>query len=152
VRLAPTWESLTERLIREAQEAGAFDDLPSRGRPLTLDDDPREGEMGLAHHILRNARTVPPWIEADREAREGAARIEHLLERAAAANGVGPVGPVTRSRFREQLKSALEAHARAISALEATAPSPRLHRRPLDADATRAALERALDGASDERP
>jgi hypothetical protein len=37
------FESLPERLIREAMEAGEFDDLPGQGRPLpgagTPDDD-----------------------------------------------------------------------------------------------------------------
>ena len=51
-----SWASLTERLIVEAQERGDFDDLPGHGRPLELDSDPREGDMGLAFHILRNAR------------------------------------------------------------------------------------------------
>jgi len=54
-RLAPDRETLTERLIREAQEAGRFDDLPGHGRPLVLDDDTHAGEMALANLVLRNA-------------------------------------------------------------------------------------------------
>lgn len=34
------YESWVDRLIREAQERGAFDDLPGAGKPLHLDDDP----------------------------------------------------------------------------------------------------------------
>ena len=151
-RLAPTWESLTERLIREAQEAGAFDELPAHGRPLTLDDDPREGDMGLAFHVLRNARTAPPWIEADREVRDSAARIERILERAHEVGASGPVGPITRARFREQLELAIDVHARGVRALEVTAPSVRLHRRRLDDDAVRTRLERALSAHEDEHP
>ena len=34
------YESWIDRQIREAQERGAFDNLPGAGRPLHLDDDP----------------------------------------------------------------------------------------------------------------
>ena len=54
-RTAPDWETLTERLIREAQEAGHFDDLPGHGEPLDLPETTYAGEMALAHHLLRNA-------------------------------------------------------------------------------------------------
>ena len=36
----PRWESPVEKLIREAQERGEFDDLPGAGKPL-----PRMGEV-----------------------------------------------------------------------------------------------------------
>ena len=34
------YESWADRLIREAQERGEFDNLPGAGKPLQLDDDP----------------------------------------------------------------------------------------------------------------
>ncbi|HXA68221.1 MAG TPA: DnaJ family domain-containing protein [Bryobacteraceae bacterium] len=34
------WESIAERKIREAIEAGKFDNLPSKGKPIELDIDP----------------------------------------------------------------------------------------------------------------
>lgn len=37
--LASSWESLTERLIREAQVAGQFEGLPGHGRPLHVSSD-----------------------------------------------------------------------------------------------------------------
>ena len=63
-RTAPDWETLAERLIREAQEAGSFDDLPSQGRSLRLDADARAGEMTLAYRVMHNAGFAPGWIEA----------------------------------------------------------------------------------------
>jgi hypothetical protein len=40
--IAETWESFTERQIREAQQAGEFDALEGEGRPLQDLDDPHD--------------------------------------------------------------------------------------------------------------
>jgi DnaJ homologue, subfamily C, member 28, conserved domain len=62
--VGPTWESLTERLIREAMERGEFDDLPYKGERLPIDDDTYAGDKALAFHVLRNAGAAPPWRPA----------------------------------------------------------------------------------------
>lgn len=136
-RTAPDWESLTERLIREAQEAGAFDQLPGHGRPLQLEEDHWSGELAVAHHLLRNAGVAPPWIEADKEVRRLRARIARLLERAAHA-------PATaRARLARELEDLAAAHDEVVAQLEGLAPSPRQQRRRLD----RARLRRRLAAA-----
>jgi hypothetical protein len=71
---APSRESLIDRQIREAQEAGAFDDLPHQGQKLPLVDDSAAGEWALAYRMLRNANFAPPWIEADKVGRCSPAR------------------------------------------------------------------------------
>ena len=38
-RFGPTWESLSERLIREAMERGEFDNLPYKGQRIPLEDE-----------------------------------------------------------------------------------------------------------------
>jgi DnaJ family protein C protein 28 len=140
---------VTERIIREAQEAGDFDDLPGRGRRLDLDDDPREGELGLAFHILRTNDAVPPWIAADREARRTSDEVERLIRDTADAAAARRITPRTRARIRARLEQAMRAHAHAVEALNVTAPSTSLHRRPYDRLATEARLERALAGRAD---
>src|SRR5262249_38407582 len=50
----PTWETVTERLIREAQERGEFADLPHHGKPLPSRNNPYVGEMGLAYDMLQD--------------------------------------------------------------------------------------------------
>lgn len=149
-RIGLTWESVTERLIREAQEAGSFDELPGRGRRLQLDVDPREGDMGLAFHILRTNHAVPPWIAADMEARRCAGAIERLLADAGRADLARPVTSVTRARFRARLARLCEEHDHAVEALDATAPSVTLQRRRADRAALLARLERGLDGTPHE--
>ena len=58
--IGPSWESLIERQIREATEAGAFDDLPHQGERLPLEDDSAAGEWAMAHRMLKEAGVAPP--------------------------------------------------------------------------------------------
>ncbi len=54
--------------IRRAQEEGKFEDLPGKGEPLHLDENPLEDpEWRLANHLLRSSGYTLPWIEARRE-------------------------------------------------------------------------------------
>lgn len=147
-RTAPDWETLTERLIREAQEEGRFDDLPGHGRPLDLADVPFAGEMALAHHLLRNAGAVPPWIEADKDVRAHQRAIEDLLQRAGRASGGIPngAGAGIAERLATELEALAHAHDAAVARLEGLAPTARQHRARLDRAGLRARLEAALAG------
>jgi DnaJ homologue, subfamily C, member 28, conserved domain len=139
-RTAVSWETLTERLIREAQEAGLFDDLPGHGRPLQIDDDRYAGDMAMANHVLRNAGAAPPWIEEDKAARRCLDAIEALLERAPRR------GPGARSRLERELMELAEAYDRAARRLEGLAPTARQQRRPIDRARLRTRLDAALTG------
>ena len=56
-----------ERLIRQAQDEGAFDNLPGEGKPLALADESAvPEELRMAFHVLKNAGYTPPEI-ADRK-------------------------------------------------------------------------------------
>lgn len=134
----PAWESHVERQIREAMEAGAFDDLPYRGERLPDDGLDGAGEWAMAHRMLRSAGVAPPWIEADKEARRLLAEIETALERWPRAS------LVARRRERARLRDLVAEANRVIARLNAEAPTPRQHRRPVDVEALLAKLE---DGA-----
>lgn len=57
-----------EDLIQKAQQEGKFDDLPGKGKPLHLDENPFVNpEWQLAHHVLKNAGYSLPWIEKRKE-------------------------------------------------------------------------------------
>lgn len=139
---APTWESLVERQLREAMEAGEFDDLPHQGQPLPRDDEAYAGDWAMAFRMLRNAGAAPPWIEADKEVRRLLAQRDALLARVAAT-------PSSRGVASRSDRTALEALVRqvnaAIARLNAEAPTDRQHRRPLDIAAE---LERLTAAAS----
>ncbi|MDQ3128862.1 MAG: DUF1992 domain-containing protein [Chloroflexota bacterium] len=137
-------EPLIERQIREACEAGQFDDLPFRGERIPLEDDGAAGDWALAHRILKNANMVPPWIATDREIRELLTRRDRILTRALRSSEIG------RERDRRELRRVVEDANRAIAILNNEAPTNRQHRRGLDLATELAALARrhAVDGES----
>ena len=137
---AKTWESLVERQIREAMDAGAFDDLPFQGERLPIEDDSAAGEWAMAYRMLHSAGAAPPWIESDKEARKQLAALEALIERAPR------ISPLSHRRARAELRTIVEAANHAIERVNAEAPTDRQHRRPLDPSAEAERLERALAG------
>ena|SRR5215831_7566946 len=63
-----TWESLVDKKIREAIEAGEFDNLTGSGQPIDLTENPFEDpDWRTAHRLLRNAGFAPSWIEERKE-------------------------------------------------------------------------------------
>ena len=57
-----------EEIIRRAMEEGKFEDLPGKGKPLNLDENPHEDpDWRIAHRVLLNAGYSLPWIETLRE-------------------------------------------------------------------------------------
>lgn len=135
---AHSWESLVERQIREAMEAGAFKDLPHEGERLPIEDDAAAGEWAMAHRMLRNAGMAPPWIESDKEARRLLAELETLIERAPRTS------PLSRARLRTQVARVVADANRAIERVNAEAPTARQHRRRLDPTTEAERLERAF--------
>ncbi len=61
--------AIAERRILEAMERGEFDDLPGKGKPLSLeDDDPMvPAELRMAYRMLKNAGMLPPELELHKE-------------------------------------------------------------------------------------
>ena len=54
-----------EKIIRRAMQDGKFDDLPGKGKPLQLDQNPHEDpEWRAAHYILKTGGFSLPWIES----------------------------------------------------------------------------------------
>lgn len=70
------WESWIDQQIREAQDQGAFDNLPGRGQPLNLAPNPYAQDQELAFKILKDAGYAPEWIELDKVIR---GRLEKAL-------------------------------------------------------------------------
>lgn len=135
---AHSWESLVERQIREAMEAGAFTDLPYQGERLPIEDDSAAGEWAMAHRMLKSAGAAPPWIESDKEARRLLAELDALIERAPR------VAAISRDRARREYRALVQAANRAIERVNAEAPTERQHRRLLDPAAETDRLEQAF--------
>jgi len=64
------WSEIVERQIVEAQERGEFDDLPGKGKPLDLTENPFAApEWRVAYKILQDNGFTLDWIELDKEIR-----------------------------------------------------------------------------------
>ena len=62
------FDRIVEERIRAAQQDGAFDNLPGRGKPLDLEDDSAVPEdLRLTLKILRNADCLPVEMELRKE-------------------------------------------------------------------------------------
>jgi len=57
------WRIAEERIL-EAQRAGAFDDLPGKGKPLQLEDlNWVPEDLRIGYMVLKNAHVLPPEAE-----------------------------------------------------------------------------------------
>lgn len=64
----PYFHRIVEERILEAQRAGAFDNLPGKGRPLELDDLSWVPEdLRAAYIMLKNAHVLPPEAQLLKE-------------------------------------------------------------------------------------
>jgi len=130
-------ESLAEKMLREAIENGEFDDLPGKGEPLDLKENPFEDpDLRVVHRLLRNAGFAPAWIEErkDIDAEFEAARTK--LSRAWALFGPGGKSPSDHEwerNVREFREKVAELNQR-IRIYNLKAPAAVFHRRHIDAD------------------
>lgn len=69
-------ESWVDRLIREAEERGEFDDLPGAGKPLPDIDRPRD-ELWWVKQLVRreNIRLTPPTLALRRDIEQVRRRV-----------------------------------------------------------------------------
>src|SRR5437773_10349292 len=62
------FERKVEEKIRQAQQEGAFDNLPGSGKPLLLEDESAvPSDLRMAYKMLKNANGLPPELELHRE-------------------------------------------------------------------------------------
>ncbi len=88
------WERIAERKIREAMQAGEFDDLP-RGQPIDLDPYFQlPPDLRMAYSILKSAGCVPQEVELLRDVNRIQAELDSAPEES------------TRARLRTALADA----------------------------------------------
>ncbi len=74
------WEDAVNKQIREAMDRGEFENLPGRGKPLDLDENPfTPRDWRLAYKILKDAGMSPEWIEQDKDIRAELLSLSKLL-------------------------------------------------------------------------
>ncbi|SRR5258705_4125015 len=130
-------ESLAEKRLREAIENGEFDDLPGKGEPIDLRENPFEDpDLRTVHRLLRNAGFAPAWIEERKDIDAELAAAQTKLTRAWALFGSGGKAPSevewerSVKEFREQV---LELQQR-IRIYNLKAPAAVFHRKHIDVE------------------
>ena len=129
------WESIAERKIREAMEAGAFENLPSKGKPIPLEEDPFEDpSLRMAHHLLRVNGFAPPWIEEASEIDRASERLRADLATARRKHAVtSPSWQRALDGFRRE---AAELNRRILT-YNLKCPSSKFHKLLLDSESDR---------------
>lgn len=100
---------IAERKIKEAIEEGLFDNLPGKGKPLELDDDPlTPPHLRVVHHVLKNANVVPEWILREREIERAKQATLDFLARweAKAASGNAQDRAKARADYERLMRAA----------------------------------------------
>ncbi|RMF32685.1 MAG: DUF1992 domain-containing protein [Chloroflexi bacterium] len=116
------WRLLVEERIREAQEAGLFDNLPGAGRPIRWEDESMvEPDWRLAFRLLRQHGFAPDWIEMDKAIRRGIEQARQSLRRSWRwrQERLPNVPPEERVLVEAEWHRALAAFARTIEELNA---------------------------------
>jgi hypothetical protein len=75
------FDRIVEKILREAQANGKFDNLPGSGRPLKLDDANENSEDWAANHLLQNQNLRPAWLEEDLAIQTELERVRKKLRR-----------------------------------------------------------------------
>jgi hypothetical protein len=114
------WESIAERKIREAIEAGQFDNLPSKGKPIELDIDP-DPSLWMAHHLLRVNGFAPAWIEESKNIDAAVSRFRSDIR-----------NPRRRHMAIDEFRSRAAELNRRILTYNLKSPSVQVHKLPLD--------------------
>ena len=104
-------ESVAERKIQEAMEAGEFDNLPGKGKPLDLDVNPFEpAHLRAVNRLLKNSRALPDWLQMQKDIEHEIALLATAKERtlrslrhAANASSRHRIAERFRGEYREKL-------------------------------------------------
>lgn len=130
-------ESLAEKRLREAIENGEFDNLPGKGEPIDLKENPFEDpELRVVHRLLRNAGFAPAWIEERKDIDAGLEASRTILSRAWALfgkDGKSPVEAEWKRSVREFREKVMELNQR-IRIYNLKAPADVFHRKHIDAE------------------
>jgi hypothetical protein len=110
-----SWESFVDRQIREAQERGAFDDLPGAGKPIADLGQPYDELWWIKRKLKREGVSVTPPTIAIRRA------VEEAREQAMAARSEDEVREIVaavNARVREVNRTATKGPASSVMPLD----------------------------------
>jgi DnaJ homolog subfamily C member 28 len=141
-------ESMAEKLLREAIEAGEFDNLPGKGQPVDLTENPFEDpDLRVVHKLLREAGFAPAWIEERKDIDATFEAARQTLTRAwkiYRPGGVSPNDVAWERNVTEFREMAAELNSR-IKIYNLKVPAAVFQRRLFDADKVIEGISLAAD-------
>lgn len=124
-----TFYAIAEHKIEEAMREGVFDNLPCKGQPLDLSENPFEPPaLRMAHHLLRVNGFAPFWIEESNDIDRSVCPLRADLSRLRVMHD-------RRRGCIDDLRAEARALNRRIATFNLKAPSVRLHKPPFDWEA-----------------
>ncbi len=130
-------ESMAEKRLREAIENGEFDNLPGKGEPIDLSENPFEDpDLRVVHRLLRKAGFAPAWIEERKDIEASFVAGRTKLTRAWSLfreGGKTPSRPEWERSIKEFRELVAELNQR-IKIFNLKAPSNVFHRHHLEAE------------------
>lgn len=135
---------IAEERIRQAMRDGKFDNLPGKGKPLLLDDNPYiDPSWRMAFHLLKTAGLTLPWIalRQDIEQELQQARQHLLRARTWCVQQGESEGFDVWQRAKAVFRERIEEINRRILAYNLQIPSDAFHRRMVDASVDICRLE-----------
>jgi hypothetical protein len=141
-------ESMAEKMLREAIEAGEFDNLPGKGQPVDLRENPFEDpDLRVVHKLLRDAGFAPAWIEERKDIDLSFEAARQILIRAwniYRPAGVSPNGVAWERNVGEFRQKAAELNSR-IRIYNLKVPAAVFQRGLFDADKIIESIKQDLD-------
>ena len=130
------WEPLIDRLIRESMERGEFDDLPGKGQPVDLSENPYEApELRTVHRLLKNAGFAPAWIEERKDIDSEYMRVYSILRRAKSLYASEDSSlPAEWERARKEFRERVDELNERIRYYNLKAPAVAFQRKIIDVD------------------
>jgi len=125
---------MLEDIIREAMERGDFDNLPGKGKPLDLREDPLLDPLtAIVNRIVRDNGCSHPLLEARKMIESEIKECRAELARASRVRQTSTDQNAWLSAI-ESFRARLKQINRDIRLFNLKAPSPALHNLALDAD------------------
>lgn len=141
-------ESMAEKMLREAIEAGEFDNLPGKGQPVDLRENPFEDpDLRVVHKLLRDAGFAPAWIEERKDIDATFEATRQTLIRAwriYRPGGVSPNDAAWERNIAEFREKVVELNSR-VKLHNLKVPAAVFQRRLFDADKVIEDIVQAID-------
>ncbi|MCY4436776.1 MAG: DUF1992 domain-containing protein [Chloroflexi bacterium] len=136
------WGKLVEERLQTAFAEGKFADLPGKGKPLNLEEDPlADPALWMARHILRNSGMSLPWVEERRRIEklcaEAAAELARSWSMYGACESAGHPGAAAEARWQKAMadyRERVSALNKRIRTYNLSVPHVRFQRRLIEAE------------------